>query len=458
MTAHKAQRTSKEKVRVLQRKLYRAAKAQPQRTFGVLYDKVCSLEVLWVAWEQVRRNHGAPGIDGETVEAIEAKGVEQFLCELQAELLEQRYRPQPVRRVYIPKPDGRQRPLGIPGVKDRVAQAAVRIVVEPLFEASFRPGSYGFRPKRGARQAIYDIRKWVTYGYDKVIDLDLKSYFDTIDHELLMKLVQKRVRDARVLRLLRRWLRAGVMLEGIVTDTVIGAPQGAVISPLLSNIYLHPLDLYWEQEVRDTKMVRYADDLVVLCRYRPAETYMPKLRGMLSRLHVMVNEDKTRIVSANAGFDFLGVHFRKQQTPRGRQFCYCWPSRRSMQRIRDKIRTLIGRETRVPLSEKITRLNPALRGWGAYFSWLNAARHFRLIDKYVEYKLRRWLRDKHQRRHRAFWRTPRAFWQKAGLCILEGRIAYQCCMPPGEGSRSRMTENVTYGSMRGRWRRSNGRD
>jgi RNA-directed DNA polymerase len=325
VTAHKAQRTPKEKVRVLQRKLYRAAKAQPQRTFGVLYDKVCSREVLWVAWEQVRRNRGAPGIDGETVEAIEAKGVEQFLCELQMELLEQRYRPQPVRRVFIPKPDGRQRPLGIPGVKDRVAQAAVRIVIEPLFEASFRPGSYGFRPKRGARQAIYDIRKWVTYGYDKVIDLDLKSYFDTIDHDLLMKLVQRRVRDTRVLRLIRRWLRAGVMLEGTVTDTVIGAPQGAVISPLLSNIYLHPLDLYWEQEVRDTKMVRYADDLVVLCRWRPAETYMPKLQAMLARLRVTVNEDKTRIVSAGEGFDFLGVHFLKQQTPRGRQFCSAGP-------------------------------------------------------------------------------------------------------------------------------------
>ena len=151
----------------------------------------------------------------------------------------------------------------------------------------------------GRTQAIYDIRKWVTYGYDKVIDLDLKSYYDTIDHDLLMKLVQRRVRDARVLRLIRRWLRAGVMLEGIVTDTVVGAPQGAPISPLLSNIYLHPLDVYWEQEVRDTKMVRYADDMVVLCRWRPAETYMPKLRAMLARLRVTVNEDNTRIVSAS---------------------------------------------------------------------------------------------------------------------------------------------------------------
>ena len=391
----------------------------------MLYDKVCSLEVLRVAWERVRRNRGAPGIDGETVAAIEARGVEQFLRELQTELREQRYRPQPVRRVFIPKPDGRQRPLGIPAIKDRLAQAAVRIVIEPLFEASFRPGSYGFRPKRGARQAIQDIRKWVTIGYDKVIDLDLKSYFDTIDHALLMKLVQRRVRDARVLRLIRRWLRAGVMLDGALMDTVVGAPQGAVISPLLSNIYLHPLDLYWEQEMRDTKMMRYADDLVVLCRWRPAETYMPKLRAMLTRLRVTINDDKTRIVSASEGFDFLGVQFRKKQTPRGRQFCYCWPSCRSMQRIRDKVRVLIGvRQTRASLSEKIARLNPALRGWGAYFSSLNAARQFRLIDNYVTYKLRRWLRDKHQRRHRAFWRTPHAFWQKAGLYRLQGRIAY----------------------------------
>lgn len=230
MTAQKAQSTPLEKARELQRKLYRAAKAQPQRTFGVLFDKVCSLEVLWFAWEQVRRNRGAAGVDGETIESIEARGALWFLLELREELMPQRYRPQPVRRVFIPKPDGRQRPLGIPGVRDRVAQAAVKIVIEPLFEASFRPGSYGFRPKRSATQAIYDIRKWVTYGYDKVIDLDLKSYFDTIDHEILMKLVQRRVRDPRVLRLIRLWLKAGVMHEGILEETVVGSPQGAVMT------------------------------------------------------------------------------------------------------------------------------------------------------------------------------------------------------------------------------------
>jgi RNA-directed DNA polymerase len=234
VTAQKAQCTPLEKVRVLQRKLYRAAKAQPQRTFGVLFDKVCSLEVLWAVWEQVRRNRGAAGVDGETIESIEAKGTLEFLLELREELVQQRYRPQPVRRVFIPKPDGRQRPLGI--VKDRVAQAAVKIVIEPLFEASFRPGSYGFRPKRSAKQAIYDIRKWITYGYDQVIDLDLKSYFDTIDHDLLMKLVERPVRDPRVLRLIRRWLKAGVLHLGILEETLVGSPQGAVMTPRTQKI------------------------------------------------------------------------------------------------------------------------------------------------------------------------------------------------------------------------------
>ena len=426
MTARKAQCTPLEKVRVLQRKLYRAAKAEPHRTFGVLFDKVCSLEVLWVAWEQVRRNRGAAGVDGETIEAIEMKGTQSFLLEIKEELQRQNYRPQPVRRVFIPKSDGRQRPLGIPGVKDRVAQAAVKIVIEPLFEASFRGGSYGFRPKRSAKQAIYDIRKWVTYGYDKVIDLDLKSYFDTIDQELLMKLVKRRVRDPRVLWLIRRWLKAGVMHEGILEETLIGSPQGAVISPLLSNVYLHPLDLYWEQEVKDTKMVRYADDLVVLCRWRPAESYMSKLRHFLARLRVTVNEDKTRIVDARDGFDFLGVHFRRQPTRRDatRYFCYCWPSRRSMQRVRDKVKAAIGRDYRPPLKEKIDRLNPVLRGWSAYFGWLNAAQHFRKVDQYVSFKLRRWLQVKHQRRRRAFWKTPLAYWRRVGLYATQGRIVH----------------------------------
>jgi len=437
VTAREGSIHAEEKARVLQRKLYRAAKARPERTFGVLYDKVCSVEVLEAAWETVRRNRGSAGVDDVTIEDVEAYGVERFLAELRQELLTQRYRPRPVLRVFIPKPDGRRRPLGIPRVRDRVAQAAVKIVIEPLFEASFRPGSYGFRPKRGAGQAIAEIRKWVYRGYDQVIDLDLRSYFDTIDQKLLVKLVMRRVRDPRVLRLIWRWLRAGVMLDGRLEETLVGTPQGGVISPLLANIYLHPLDLQWERTMKATKMVRYADDLVVLCPRGRAEKAMPDLRRFLGRMRLTVNEEKTRITTAQEGFDFLGVHFRKRPTLRDprRTNCYAWPSRRSMQRIRDKARAVIDREYSLSLAEKIKQLNPVLRGWGNYFRRLNAEPSFIKVDAFVHDKLSRWLHRKHKRKGRAAWSTPAAVLKAAGLHVLEGTVAYWCRTPSGEGSR-----------------------
>lgn len=423
MTARVGSMHAEERVRVLQRKLYRAAKAQPSRRFGVLYDKVCLKEVLEAAWDRVRRNRGSAGIDGETIADIEVYGVERFLEELQEELRTQRYRPEPVRRVYIPKPDGRRRPLGIPRVRDRVAQAAVRIVIEPLFEASFRSGSFGFRPKRGAKQAIAEIRQEVNRGRDEVIDLDLKSYFDTIDQTFLMKLVMRRVRDPRVLRLIRRWLRAGVMLDGHREDTVVGTPQGGVISPLLANIFLHPLDLYWEREMRATRMVRYADDLVVLCPRGHAEKAMPELRRFLVRMRLTVNEEKTRLTTAQEGFDFLGVHFRKRPTRRDarRWYCYAWPSRRSMQRIRDKVRTAVGVETQLSLAEKVGYLNPILRGWGNYFRCLNSSEQFVKVDHYVREKLWRRLRRKHKDPGR---RLSTGLLRQAGLYHLSGTISY----------------------------------
>lgn len=425
VTAGNGSMHAEEKVRALQRKLYRAAKAQP-RTFGVLYDKVCSEEVLRVGWERVRRNRGSAGIDGQTIEAIEVAGVEAFLDEVRRELLEGKYRPQPVRRVYIPKPDGRQRPLGIPRVRDRVVQAAVRLVIEPLFEASFRPCSFGFRPKRSALHAIQTIRGKINHGYDEVIDLDLKSYFDTIDQGLLMKLVRRRVRDPRVLRLIRQWLRAGAMTEGMRVETLVGTPQGGVISPLLANIYLHPLDVWWERKMRGTTLVRYADDMVVLCPKGHAERCMVELRAFLSRLRLTVNEDKTRITSSSAGFDFLGVHFRKQRMVRRPQYtlCYVWPSRRSMQRIRDKVRALVDSNQRVSLSEKISHLNPVLRGWAAYFRPHNSARAFHKVDYYVWRKPTRWMRCKHQSRTRVIRGSPTALYRRVGLATLRGTVAY----------------------------------
>lgn len=413
------------KVQELQRKLYRAAKAQPKRTFGILYDKVHSEMVVRTAFEQVRRNRGAAGVDGITVESIEASGVERFLEELREELRQETYRPMPVRRVFIPKGDGKQRPLGIPRVKDRVAQAAVKLVIEPLFEASFRPNSFGFRPKRSAHQAIEAIRREV-YRKEDVIDLDLKSYFDTIDQEILIQLVRRRVSDPRVLRLIKLWLRAGVMDDGAWEDSDLGTPQGGVISPLLANIYLHPLDLWWETKMQGTTLVRYADDMVVLCPKGSAERYMVELRKFLGRLKLLVNEEKTKLISAWTGFDFLGVTFRKQRIPARPRvaMCYVWPSRRSMQRIRDKVRTVVGDGLQFSLTEKIVRLNRVIRGWGVYFRSLNSALAFQKVDYYVWRKLTRWMRLKHHSRTRVIKGSPDALYRRVGLVTLRGTVRY----------------------------------
>lgn len=242
-----------DKVRELQRKLWSSAKAGGNRRFHVLYDKVYRMDILWEAWSRVRANGGAPGLDGKTIQAIEEHGVEEFLKKIQEELKAGKYWPTPVRRHYIPKPDGKRRPLGIPTVRDRVVQAAAKIVIEPIFEADFEECSYGFRPGRNAQQALEAIRETANAGYNWVVDADIEKYFDSIDHELLMEAVQKRISDRKMLKLIRKWLKAGVMEEGTLRATEVGSPQGSVISPLLSNIYLGELDRRWRSLQRDYK-------------------------------------------------------------------------------------------------------------------------------------------------------------------------------------------------------------
>jgi len=339
-----------------------------------LYDKITLWEVLWISWIRVQRNKGAPGVDGRTIEAIKKDGEVKFLRDIQTELLEKKYRPQPIKRVFIKKANGKLRPLGIPIVKDRVVQGAVKLILEPIFEANFGSESYGFRPKRSCKDALGSIRKWVTFGYSTVIDADISAYFDTIDHDLLLKLVRRRVRDPWILRLIRRWLKCSIFEQDKSMRAELGTPQGGVLSPLLANIYLHPLDKFWSERFPETKLVRYADDFVVLIRNRGPDRYFKELQEFIKKLKLQLSLEKTKIVNANDGFDFLGARLVLKPTRKDKRkkFCYTFPSPKSMNSVREKIRTEIGRDYDKSLKSKIEYLNPILRGWSNYFCWMNS--------------------------------------------------------------------------------------
>lgn len=418
---------TREDVRVLQRGLYRAAKAQSERRFGVLYDKVYRADVLWLAWEQVRENRGAPGVDGQTIEEIERAGVGPFLEGLAAELREKRYRPNRVRRTYIPKPGKKEkRPLGIPVVKDRVVQAAVKMVIEPIFEADFQPCSYGFRPKRDAHQAMEAVAKYVNYGCTQVIDADLKGYFDSIPHDKLMSIIARRVSDVWILRLIRWWLKAGVVEEGRVTYSDTGTPQGGVISPLLSNIYLNELDRLWTKRgynsIRyEAHLVRFADDMVILCRKEVGRFYA-EFKAEVERLGIALHEGKTRVVDAREGFDFLGQRFRYKRSRQGKMNCYKWPTPKAVSRVKEKIRKAIGRRGNWQLDKAIQRVNPIVRGWGNYHRYGNSTEQFEAVDGYVWWRLRWRYYVEHAKRRRGTRDFPRDLYREKGLYRLRGAV------------------------------------
>ena len=424
-----------EKLRTLQRKLYAKAKTDPAFRFYSLHDKIWRSDVLAHAFALAKANGGAPGVDGDSFAAIEARGVESWLAELAQELKDGTYRPQPVRRVMIPKPDGGERPLGIPTVRDRVAQTAAKLILEPIFEADFEPNAYGYRPGRSALDAVREVHRLLLAGHTDVVDADLSQYFEEIPHRELLRSVAQRVADRNVLRLIKLWLKTPVAEQDERGHWVMtggkkrskGTPQGGVLSPVLANLYMNRFLKYWRRNGHRDRLhahvVAYADDLVILTRGHAAEA-MARLQTAMPRLGLKVNAAKTTTVDARTQqFDFLGYSFGAHRTRRnGAWYLGASPSKTSVQRLKTHVRALLVPSNTGTWFETRDRLNRMLRGWAGYFCYGTVTPAYRAVDAHVDERARHFLRRRHKVATRATrqFSTPRLFGD-LGVTSLQGR-------------------------------------
>ena len=420
-----------DKIRSLQRKLYRKAKAEPAFRFYILYDKICRPDILLRAYTLARGNAGAPGVDGMTFEQIEAAGVEAWLAGLREDLVSKAYRPDPVRRVMIPKPGGGERPLGIPTIRDRVVQTAAKIVLEPIFEADFEDSAYGYRPRRSAIDAVKETHRLVCRGYTNVVDADLSKYFDTIPHADLLRSVARRIVDRHVLWLIKLWLRAPVeergsdgtrRMSGGKSNTR-GTPQGGVASPLLSVIYMNRFLKHWRLTGRGetfrAHVVSYADDFVILSRGHAAEA-LTWTKAVMAKLGLTLNEAKTSLKDARReSFDFLGYTLGPRHFPNGgRWYLGASPSKQSVQRVKAKISELLVPGNKGAWDEVRARLNRILRGWSAYFAYGALASAYEAVDRHVYDRARNFLRQRHKAHGRGVDRFSREH--------IYGELAVRC--------------------------------
>ncbi len=432
MNAYIADNNVNMKAQGLYEKLYLAAKKSKTRRFHQLYDKVYRMDILTDSWEIVKQNKGCAGVDGVEIEDVILHGQDKYLQELHDTLLDTHmYHPRKIKRVYIPKADGKQRPLGIPAIRDRIVQTATKTLIEPIFEADFLDCSYGFRPNKCTHEALEEIRIWTNRGFKFVLDADIKGYFDNINHEKLLEFVGMRISDRKILKLIHKWLECGIV--GELEKNEIGTPQGGVISPLLANIYLHEFDKFWSEQLRvNGKLIRYADDFVILFANRnDAELGLKLVNAKMAELGLTLNTEKTKIVNicdGRDGFDFLGFHHRQSMSKKYRKrYTLKFPRKESVKKLKHNVKLILGTRTILKLSlEDVVKLvNPTLRGWMNYFKFGNSSKIFGKIDSYVHERLALWWSKKHQKTGRR-WKTDFT-WQKfskSGIVIMAGNVKY----------------------------------